>query len=67
MLKYLEDTYGERATMGDKGNLEFLRSEANRLEGLVQKQREQKKGEAEVKSARGSEQETDEDVSGSNS
>jgi len=32
MLKYLEEKYGERATQGDKSNLEFMRNEVKRLE-----------------------------------
>jgi len=32
MIKYLEDKFGERATKGDKHNLEFLRNEVKRLE-----------------------------------
>lgn len=63
MLTYLEDKFGERATMGDKHNLTFVRDEANRLEALVQEQKEKEKtkgtsqdGEEE---ARNSESETD--------
>ena len=64
MLKYLEDKYGERATCGDKSQLQFMRSEANRLEELVNEQREKEKAEAvDEKSEKGSEEETDEDVS----
>lgn len=66
MLKYLEETYGERATKGDKSVLLNMRNEATRLEALVaeQKAREatlQKSEEPEED--RGSEHETDEDVS----
>jgi len=32
MLKYMDEKYGERATKGDKQNLEFLRAEVKRLE-----------------------------------
>lgn len=32
LLKYLENKYGERATIGDKSNLLFLRNETARLE-----------------------------------
>ena len=39
MLKYLEDKFGERATKGDKQNLEFLRSEVKRLEAQVEGQK----------------------------
>jgi hypothetical protein len=35
MLKYLADEFGDRATVGDKSQLEFLRSESKRLEALV--------------------------------
>ena len=35
MLKYLEDSFGERATIGDRAQLHFLREEARRLEALV--------------------------------
>ena len=64
MIKFLEDKYGERATQGDKSTLQFMRSEANRLEELVNEQKEKDKdaGAAE-KSEKGSEMETDEDVS----
>ena len=65
MLKYLEDNYGERATIGDKGHLQFLRSECARLQVLVDQQKEQTAGttDDEKKSDVGSENETDEDVS----
>lgn len=66
MLKYLEDKYGERATCGDKSTLNFMRNEADRLETLVNEQKEkdkQKKAEegSEDRSEKGSEMETDED------
>jgi len=63
MLKYLEDNYGERATIGDKGHLKFLRSECARLQVLVDKQKELTAGttDDEKKSDVGSENETDED------
>jgi len=35
MLKYLVDTFGERAQLGDKQQLEFLRGEVTRLTELV--------------------------------
>ena len=64
MLKYLEDKYGDRATCGDKSTLQFMRSEANRLEGLVQEKKEKDaEKSAEERSEKGSEDETDEDVS----
>lgn len=31
MIKYMEDKFGERATIGNKHNLEALRNEAARL------------------------------------
>lgn len=64
MLKYLEDKYGERATQGDKSTLQFMRSEATRLEDLVNEKKEKDKdADAAEKSEKGSEMETDEDVS----
>ena len=35
MLKYLEKTYGDRATNGDRNKLVEIRKEAERLEALV--------------------------------
>lgn len=62
MLKFLEDKYGERATVGDKTTLMNMRSEASRLEDLVNEQKEREKdGDAAAKSEKGSEMETDED------
>ena len=64
MLKYLEDLYGERATRGDKTALDNIKNEVTRLEDLVNKQKENTKGDTDDKEeARGSEDETDEDVS----
>ena len=64
MIKYLEDKYGERASQGDKKILEFMRSEASRLESLVEQQKKTgAKDEEDEKSERGSENETDESVS----
>ena len=64
MLKYLEDKYGDRATQGDKSTLMFMRSEATRLEELVNEKKEKDKdADAGEKSEKGSEMETDEDVS----
>ena len=65
MLKYLEEKYGERATRGDKNGLEFMRNEAKRLEALVQEQKEKTAGttDDDKNEDRGSENETDEDVS----
>lgn len=31
MINYMEEKFGERATIGDKHNLEALRNEASRL------------------------------------
>lgn len=66
MLKYLEDKYGERATCGDKSTLLFMRNEADRLEALVNEQKEKARLEKEAegseeRSEKGSEMETDED------
>ena len=68
MLHYLEEQYGDRATKGDKHNLEFMRNEANRLEAQYAEVLEKEKnvvhvGQEDVKSARNSESDTDEDVS----
>jgi len=65
MLKYMEDKYGERATRGDKAGLEFLRNEVKRLEVLVQEQKEKTAGttDDDRPEDRGSENETDDDVS----
>lgn len=64
MLKYLEDLYGERATRGDKTALDNIKNEVARLEELVKQQKENTKGDTDDKEeARGSEDETDEDVS----
>jgi len=64
MLKFLEDKYGDRATQGDKSTLMNMRSEASRLEDLVNEQKErEKEADAADKSEKGSEMETDEDVS----
>lgn len=35
MLKFLSETYGDRATLGDKNLLDFLRDETIRLQLLV--------------------------------
>lgn len=40
MIKYLEDKYGERASCGDKSNLQIMRNEAQRLEQLVNEMKE---------------------------
>ena len=66
MLQYLEEQYGERATKGDKHNLEFMRNEAKRLEAQfeeVTQKEKQNAGQDDHKSARNSESDTDEDVS----
>ena len=64
MLKYLEDLYGDRATRGDKSALENIKKEVARLEDLVKQQIENTRGDTDEKEeARGSEDETDEDVS----
>lgn len=43
MLKFLDDKYGERATQGDKSTLMFMRTEAERLEELVNEKKEKEK------------------------
>jgi hypothetical protein len=65
MLKYLEDKYGERATKGDKSNLNAMRSEAARLQALSDQQKEKTAGTTDDDKAedRASEDETDESVS----
>ena len=63
MLKFMEEKYGDRATQGDKSTLMFMRTEAQRLEELVNEKKDKDKDESEAKSAKGSEMETDEDVS----
>ena len=64
MLKYLENKYGDRATKGDKNHLQIMRNEANRLEQLVNEMKEKQKAEAsDEKSEKGSEMESEEDVS----
>lgn len=35
MLKYLADQFGDRATQGDKSQVDFIRDEAKRLEMLI--------------------------------
>ena len=66
MLRYLEEQYGERATKGDKHNLEFMRNEAKRLEAQYQevldKEKQMNAAAGDQKSERNSESETDEDV-----
>lgn len=68
MVKYLEQSYGDRATKGDKGALAELRKEAARLESLYEQQKVQTTGttDDEKNADKGSENETDEDVSGQN-
>jgi hypothetical protein len=64
MLKFMDNKYGERATQGDKSTLMFMRTEAERLEELVNEKKEKEKdADAANKSEKGSEMETDEDVS----
>ena len=40
MLKYLEEKFGERATIGNKSTLDFMRNEAARLEVLMEEHKE---------------------------
>ena len=64
MLAYLEEKYGERATQGDKSTLMAMRSEADRLEQLVnEKKQAEKDNKSDTRSEKGSEMDTDEDVS----
>eukprot|EP00347_Sterkiella_histriomuscorum_P002262 403368839 len=73
MLKYLSDNFGERASLGDRNLLDFLRDETIRLQLLLDKKQEQKRQqqaedqsqkddeEEETKTNQGSEHETTED------
>jgi hypothetical protein len=64
MLKWLEDRYGERASKGDKASLINMRSEAARLECLIEQQKDKTRGNTEEDpDERGSEDETESDVS----
>lgn len=64
MLKYLEDKYADRATKGDKANLQNMRSEVSRLESLLEKQKNTAGTDAEeARSERGSENQSEESVS----
>ena len=66
MLQYLEEQFGERATKGDKHNLEFMRNEATRLEAQYNEVLEKEKLTADNtgdEPERNSESDTDEDVS----
>ena len=65
MIQYMENNFGERATQGDKTALEFLRKEAVRLEDLLESQKATKTAPTDdEKEELNSEDETDEDVSG---
>jgi len=56
MLEYMSDKFGERATIGDKGNLHNLRNEVVRLQALVDAQKEATAGTSnDLRSDRGSE------------
>lgn len=67
MIKYLEDKFGERAFIGDKSNLEFVRKEVERLETLQKQLQDKQKtaGTTDDNQApeRNSESETDSDNS----
>ena len=65
MLEYLEKTYGERATKGDKQKIAFLKDEVKRLEAAIESQKEKTAGttDDEKREPIGSENETDSDVS----
>jgi cAMP-dependent protein kinase regulator len=60
MLQYMKDKFGDRASIGDKGNLQNLRNEVVRLQALVDAQKEATAGTSnDQKSDRGSEDESE--------
>jgi len=64
MLQYLEKQFGDRASKGDKANLMHMRNEVARLEALLAEQKDRTAGTSDDrKSDKGSEHETDSDVS----
>ncbi len=67
MLEYLEEKYGERASQGDKNNLDFMRNEVSRLEAQVEAHKEKMANapasEDKQPEEVNSEDETDDDVS----
>lgn len=67
MLEYLEKTYGDRATRGDRQQINFLKDEVKRLEAAIESQKDKTAGttDDEAKEPIGSENETDSDVSDS--
>ena len=65
MLNHLAKRFGERATMGDRAKLFMMRAEAERLEKAVEAMREKKVEAQDTADDRGSEDESDEEVSGS--
>ena len=56
--------FGDRASIGDRSQLDFYRGEAKRLEALAESTKEarDKKAAEESEEEKGSEHETDEDV-----
>ena len=64
MLEYLEKTFGERATRGDKQQIKFLKDEVTRLQAAIDGQKEKTAGTTDdEKKSIASENETDSDVS----
>jgi hypothetical protein len=63
MLKYMESKYGDRATRGDKSNLQAMKNEVARLEQLVKEQKLKGNVKKEKPEQVHSEDETDEEVS----
>lgn len=67
MLKYLEKKYGDRATQGDKTNLQNIRNEVVRLEAQLKEQKDKTAGDSDdykIEEIRGSEDESEASVSG---
>ena len=65
MLGYLDKQFGDRASKGDKSNLGHMRNEVARLEALLAEQKERTAGTTDDEKVedRGSEDETNSDVS----
>ena len=64
MLEYLEKTFGERATRGDKQQIKFLKDEVTRLQAAIDGQKAKTAGTTDdEKKSIASENETDSDVS----
>lgn len=63
-MNYMEKKYGERASCGDKGNLQNMRNEVVRLEALLEKQKEKTAGSSnDAHEDRGSEDQSEQSVS----